>query len=780
MPPPSSPPPSSTPPPQSRSARKLNLEERLRASFSIGELSNQTSPDPSTRGSPAPQQQQQPERVSSPASTPLPDSPALSPTIHNPQPMHLELDPLHVLSPSPSHPLAEQITPPAETPQEHQESPQQQQAPPEETPEPPQPPSEEAPPADKEAPAEQPASDLPAEPPSPEKSENEELEEATQPSDVDALQERLKLVEQRFADVSSSFKRIQAEKVAADAILRDITPLESISDSDALRAYIKNLAFKAEVAQDEIRRLTGKLQTQEERIEELRDTHRLESSSQSEQIDRLKRQVEEAEALVKASQSSITQGESSVAAYKAEIDKLKTDVAKAHGLVKEEEEKRVKAISLLKSVRQKLVKAEKDREEATKEVHVLKEKEKAEREKEQAERNRLQKEIESVNNEREKAVAGLKAQFDKEVATLKERFERDSAAMRSQYELEAINAKSAHKNELAAKNQQIASLENSVQTLSRDKNNFFEQAELRQAEVESSQTALEAVQSQNIELQYQLREVQDRLALVSEDLAEALRGAPSSVAEPTAPAPSTSAFTVLEAKYETKIDDLTRAVATLERERGESEAQWSRKLREKSAEVDLLRGTLGGTAEVKARGEAEAAELRGVIERLQEEGRALKAQIKDLQELIAKRDELEGSSRAQEEEIAARISLLERTVEEGKTREAQLRASNKTLREELRKVQSSAALLEKQRNPGVGYWRAENGSRTSMSSDNGSRPSSPAPTTPKSDEEVNLEYLRNVILQFLEHKEMRPNLVKVLSIILHFTPQETRRLVAKV
>lgn len=46
-------------------------------------------------------------------------------------------------------------------------------------------------------------------------------------------------------------------------------------------------------------------------------------------------------------------------------------------------------------------------------------------------------------------------------------------------------------------------------------------------------------------------------------------------------------------------------------------------------------------------------------------------------------------------------------------------------------------------------------SRTSI--DEGSvtstRPGSPTPKS--SDEEVNLEYVRNVILQFLEHKEMR-------------------------
>lgn len=81
----------------------------------------------------------------------------------------------------------------------------------------------------------------------------------------------------------------------------------------------------------------------------------------------------------------------------------------------------------------------------------------------------------------------------------------------------------------------------------------------------------------------------------------------------------------------------------------------------------------------------------------------------------------------------------------------------------MRKVQSSAALLERQRNPGVGYWtsRPDNSSadvRTSISSNSSELPSrtaSPKPAATKNEEEVNLEYLRNVILQFLEHKEMR-------------------------
>lgn len=152
-------------------------------------------------------------------------------------------------------------------------------------------------------------------------------------------------------------------------------------------------------------------------------------------------------------------------------------------------------------------------------------------------------------------------------------------------------------------------------------------------------------------------------------------------------------------------------------------------------------------------------------------------------------------------EATTRSLVMEKQLEEIKSRESHLKSTVKvcyrncirrtgtnsaslsqTLREELRKVQSSAALLERQRNPGVGYWAA-NGSVPPSSSRlvgtpssergpilNGSAPPSPAPpaevappggrgstsSDPSGVEEaVNLEYLRNVILQFLENEKMR-------------------------
>lgn len=123
------------------------------------------------------------------------------------------------------------------------------------------------------------------------------------------------------------------------------------------------------------------------------------------------------------------------------MEQLHAEVDRVKGTAKEEEEKRVKAIALLKTVRQKLVKAEKDRDEAVREVQGMKEREKGEREREAAERVRLQGEIERVNAERETAVVGLRAQFEKEVAGLKERYEKEFTALRGQFELEAITTK---------------------------------------------------------------------------------------------------------------------------------------------------------------------------------------------------------------------------------------------------------------------------------------------------------------------------------------------------
>ncbi|KAJ6610071.1 hypothetical protein B0H10DRAFT_2438222 [Mycena sp. CBHHK59/15] len=772
-------------------AHKSTLEDRLRANFTIGEASGETTPAASSRVSPIPavltlaataQHSETSARVEaqqnplSPSSTPLPESRVSSPVRLDEPPPIIAPPPSTESTPSQSTatPPAAPVAPPP--PESTAPPPSESNAPPlsasDAVPIHPTPPVLETTPA-----ADAEVAVLP---------EAQVIDDGPRVTDVDALRERLKLVEQRFSDVSISFKRLQAEKAAGDAVLRELTPLETISDTQALRDFVQNVVLKSEISLEEISRLNGKLEIQEDRIEELRDTHRLESSSQSDQIETLKKQLVEAEVLLSVSQGSITRGDESVAAQKVEIDRLRGEVERSQKIAKEEEEKRVKAISLLKTVRQKLVKAEKERDDIQRETAALKDREKSDKEREQAERSRLQTEIETVNSEREKATTGLKAQFDREVATIKDRHEKETAVLRGQFELEALTAKSAHSKDVAALSSRILSLETTVANLTSDKNTFFDQLQLRQAELESAQLHLESLQSQNTELQYQLRESDDRFAFLNDDINEARREQESRSREPNTSAEDVARLlSAAEAKYEIKLADLRKNLSTVEKERNESEAQWSRKLREKVRENDDLKRVLGSAAKTRELDEGVVQKLKDQIMLLQDELRLRQAEAAQLRAQSATVEDVETSNKAQENETTAKISVLEQLVEEVKAREAQLRASNKTLREELRKVQSSAALLERQRNPGVGYWTSKNENaapdvRTSMSSSSDSRVASPVPVSPQNEEEVNLEYLRNVILQFLEHKEMRPNLVKVLSIILHFTPQETRRLVAKV
>ncbi|KAI6136699.1 hypothetical protein F5141DRAFT_1185604 [Pisolithus sp. B1] len=797
------------------SLRKSTLEERLRASFTIGEsLSGTTSNAPSSRASPgfdpphAPHNTLSPETVSLPESPtqvasglpteehtiPVPHSQSPPPiSLENKDPSTLDSEVQDVTASLDVHdqlPVVE--SPSGNTSGDVTQGPTLERG-------------DECPsilttsavsdsnnitvntgltPEDPEvSPAshESPASDIP------------------QFTDSEALQERLKLVEQRFTDMSTSFKKLQAERLAVDALVRELTPLEDIRNVAALRDYLSNMNMKLELSQDELQRLGGKLTRQEERIEELRDVHRLEIASHLDQVEKLKQQLAEAEALISASQASASQTEEEGVKKKTEIAQLSAEVSKAREIANEEEEKRVKAVSLLKTVRQKLVKAEKDRDDAVKELNEVKEQERHEREKAKSERVRLESEIDSVNLEREKVVTGLRAQFDKELAAVSDRAEREISSARMQFTAEFDRLKVTRLLQIAvlftdqarsAKESHISTLEKSVNNLSNENRSFFDQLQLRQAELESSQLHAESLQSQNTELQFQLRAVQERVALLTDELGD-LRSEHESRLQGCSASTEDVSLLInsVETKYEAKISELRRTMAAAERERTESEANWSKKLLLKAREADELRSLLQSSTRTREQEEDVVESLKAVIERLKGEAQLQQRHLSELQSLVEQMKANEATLQSHLSEIRAQADEHRKQADESKARESQLRTHNKTLREELRKVQSSVTLMERQRNPGVGYWSSRTGvadSRTSVSSpsDTPSRAVSPelqmAATTAKSDEDINYEYLRNVILQFLEHKEMRPSLVRVLSTILRFTPQETRRLVAKV
>lgn len=158
---------------------------------------------------------------------------------------------------------------------------------------------------------------------------------------------------------------------------------------------------------------------QESRIEELRDTHRLEGASQTELITKLRLQLSTAETNLSTKAGDLMA-----------MSQLRTDLSKAQTQAKEEEEKRTKAISLLKTVRAKLVKVEREKEEVEKD-----------RAAERAERSKANDEVEKVKAEREREANNLRKGFDRELASLKERGEKDLAQKKGAWELEMITTK---------------------------------------------------------------------------------------------------------------------------------------------------------------------------------------------------------------------------------------------------------------------------------------------------------------------------------------------------
>lgn len=313
-------------------------------------------------------------------------------------------------------------------------------------------------------------------------------------------------------------------------------------------------------------------------MEELRDTHRLEGASQVELIAKLRSQISTAESKLTTNANDLVT-----------LAQLRGDLQKAQGQAKDEEEKRTKAISLLKTVRQKLVKAEKDKEDS--------EKDRAE---ERAQRSQAVEEVERVKAEREREVNGLRKGFERELAGAKERFEKDLSAKKAAWELEMITTKASHAKDISAKSTKVNGLEGIVKELSLTKSDQFEELQAKQAEMESYRSETEALQTRTKELEFQLRETTERCLMLedSSNPGRTLGAGPSSPSpslsrqnsgNSTSPVDVKRLLAEAEARSEARVSDLRFKIRSLENERNEAEEEWAVKLQERVRELEKLR-----------------------------------------------------------------------------------------------------------------------------------------------------------------------------------------------
>lgn len=206
------------------------------------------------------------------------------------------------------------------------------------------------------------------------------------------------------------------------------------------------------------------------------------------------------------------------------------------------------------------------------------------------------------------------------------------------------NCQISHNRELTSKSSQLSALENSLSKVTRDKNSFFEQLQLRQAELESAQAHADTIQHQNTELEFQLREANDRLALVREEYAELQREAETRSREPTLSTEEIARMvSTTEAKYEARLAEMKRNITVLEKERHESEVDWSRKLKEKVQELEDLKRMLGSATRMRESEENMVASLKTELETAQETNSSLQQEVARLTLLKGQIDELEAS-----------------------------------------------------------------------------------------------------------------------------------------
>lgn len=219
---------------------------------------------------------------------------------------------------------------------------------------------------------------------------------------------------------------------------------------------------------------------------------------------------------------------------------------------------------------------------------------------------------------------------------------------------------------------------------------------MRQAEGESSQSLLEVLQSQNTELQYQVREKDSRIAQLNEELSDSRQEQRFGVSDPsTSPEEVAKLLAAAESRHEAKLTVLKQRLASMEDERVEVEAEWRRKVEAKLQEAQKWKSMVDAASQNQQDDDGRTQGLQVEVERLRLATRTheydvsqLKRQIErlTLEEVGLIRSGSDGranhyitqeTSRQQLSEQVKRISTLDHQLEEILAKELQARTHNK-------------------------------------------------------------------------------------------------------
>ncbi|RHZ64552.1 hypothetical protein Glove_322g15 [Diversispora epigaea] len=465
--------------------------------------------------------------------------------------------------------------------------------------------------------------------------------------------------------------------------------------------------------------LKGKLKTTEEKYKLLESDCAQLHIAKTDALEKLS----DVESRLKSSTQRERDLQDSLSEYKSIIQKRDFEIESLKKQLTEEKEKHSKTLSSHKLMKQKVATLEKEKKELSDEIDHLQD---------------------SLKSSEQNAAINLKQ------------------------ELLQFNKK------LEAKSIQISHLETLNEKSCIEKDGLFDKLQVKQAEFESSQSLLENLQHGSKELTHQLKEFEERSQALEGELKTLKKFYKEKSRE--------------NENLKTKITDLIRDNA----EKLENLKKQSENYRHDKEKIELELMDMKCTIDVQIQDmikqlnvkEQENNSLTEIslrkddtIKSLQNENESLQ---KRMQEIDKKVDILnaeivnanKNSAKYRELEMNLQLNKeeYEKLLEEARMREGHLRTINKTLKDEVRKLQKSSERNASQNSPPSISPIFSRGPNISMTS---------SFHYANMDNDLKIDYLRDIIFKFLEHKVQRKALLPVLTTLLKVSPEEKRKLEAK-
>ncbi|KAI1314767.1 hypothetical protein EDD11_001736 [Mortierella claussenii] len=557
-------------------------------------------------------------------------------------------------------------------------------------------------------------------------------------------------VEEKVGPLTSELEKTQAALSKIETQLKEVE-MSSSAELQGLQAQIQTLTIEKDSLNKEKAGLESQLQDAKAQKDEAtkllkvmeEDTAQL-SAAKAES----KEKLNDLQSKINSLTMKDRDNKEALALAKSTIHQRDEELEEARKVKAEDEDKVQKSMTLLKTTRKQILRLEKEKQEVADE-------------------------LEAVKVAMAKAAQEAKTQLAKAIA-------QQSTAASDLSRLQAVHAKMAQDKE----------------KLIQEKDQYFDQLQMKQAEFESSQTSLENVEHEMTEYRHQLEEARDRVTMLEEETSHAKRLAETKVAE-------CEGLRRKALELESKLEQIQNAMKT----RSETHRTVLENLQQEveetketlGSDIEKLRLTLQEKdvliAELEAKERKRFEESKQLTELQLQQGEKIAALESEMKELKDRKRDLElelQHFKDLEEVIANERSSHAKFAEESKRHEAHLRSLNNTLKDEVRKLQKqgsspSPSIMQGSFTPGgPGAPQTPSGQTPGSSHGRAMSPQSTPPSTPHfgrllqqqqaQDDDVNVEYLKNVLLNFMEHKERRQQLVPVVAQVLKLTPDETKRL----